>query len=390
VSKGRKEMKKKGWIGAGIAIAVALLIIQTLTGVQQVEVLKAETGDITTWVEDTAYVQSRDEVTIQASQSGKIVRIAVETGEQVSAGQELLVMDNPDLQYQLNATAVQTEQLQGQLSASVITVEQARLDLAEDQKNLGRARQLFESGAISQADYDASVQRNITLQKAVESQQQIQQSLRRQLEKQNTLYQELKGTSQQLVVKSTAAGMVLDLPIKEQQTVMAGASLVQIGNINDLELKTELLSDDVGAVKVGQKATISAPLLGDKVLEGKVTKIYPRAYEKVSALGVIQRRVPVLISLSPSQLLEPGYEVQVRIETSLQQNVVTLPRTAIRVNEQGQNEVLAIIDGKIKHSKVEIGIRNPEKAEVVSGLKAGQRVVRDASMDVKENTRVKI
>jgi multidrug efflux pump subunit AcrA (membrane-fusion protein) len=88
--------------------------------------------------------------------------------------------------------------------------------------------------------------------------------------------------------------------------------------------------------------------------------------------------------------LEPGYEVQVRIETSLQQNVVTLPRTAIRVNEQGQNEVLAIIDGKIKHSKVEIGIRNPEKAEVVSGLKAGQRVVRDASMDVKENTRVKI
>ncbi|HPF20208.1 MAG TPA: efflux RND transporter periplasmic adaptor subunit [Syntrophomonas sp.] len=383
-------MKKKGWIGAGIAIAVALLIIQTLTGVQQVEVLKAETGDITTWVEDTAYVQSRDEVTIQASQSGKIVRIAVETGEQVSAGQELLVMDNPDLQYQLNATAVQTEQLQGQLSASVITVEQARLDLAEDQKNLGRARQLFESGAISQADYDASVQRNITLQKAVESQQQIQQSLRRQLEKQNTLYQELKGTSQQLVVKSTAAGMVLDLPIKEQQTVMAGASLVQIGNINDLELKTELLSDDVGAVKVGQKATISAPLLGDKVLEGKVTKIYPRAYEKVSALGVIQRRVPVLISLSPSQLLEPGYEVQVRIETSLQQNVVTLPRTAIRVNEQGQNEVLAIIDGKIKHSKVEIGIRNPEKAEVVSGLKAGQRVVRDASMDVKENTRVKI
>lgn len=383
-------MKKKGWIGAGIAIAVALLIIQTLTGGQQVEVLKAETGDITTWVEDTAYVQSRDEVTIQASQSGKIVRIAVETGEQVSAGQELLVMDNPDLQYQLNATAVQTEQLQGQLSASVITVEQARLDLAEDQKNLGRARQLFESGAISQADYDASVQRNITLQKAVESQQQIQQSLRRQLEKQNTLYQELKGTSQQLVVKSTAAGMVLDLPIKEQQTVMAGTSLVQIGNINDLELKTELLSDDVGAVKVGQKATISAPLLGDKVLEGKVTKIYPRAYEKVSALGVIQRRVPVLISLSPSQLLEPGYEVQVRIETSLQQNVVTLPRTAIRVNEQGQNEVLAIIDGKIKHSKVEIGIRNPEKAEVVSGLKAGQRVVRDASMDVKENTRVKI
>jgi multidrug efflux pump subunit AcrA (membrane-fusion protein) len=124
-----------------------------------------------------------DEVTIQASQSGKIVRIAVETGEQVSAGQELLVMDNPDLQYQLNATAVQTEQCR-------TTVRIRHYGGASPAGSCGRPEEsgprpaAFESGAISQADYDASVQRNITLQKAVESQQQIQQSLRRQLEKQ--------------------------------------------------------------------------------------------------------------------------------------------------------------------------------------------------------------
>lgn len=382
-------MKRKILIVVVIAVA-ALLIIQTLTGGQQIEVFKAETGDISTWVEDTAYVQSQDEVTIQASQSGKIVRIAVETGQMVSAGEELIVIDNPDLQYQLNAAAVQTEQLQGQLSAAAIALEQSRLDLKEDQKNLERSRQLFASGAISQAEYDVSVQRNLTLQKAVESQQQSQQSLHRQLEKQNTLYQELKETSQQLVVKSNVAGTVLDLPVKEQQTVMAGTALVQIGNVNDLELKTELLSDDIGAVKVGQKAAISAPILEDTVLEGEVIKIYPRAYEKVSALGVVQRRVPVLVSLPPAELLEPGYEVQVRIETSLKRNVITLPRTALRVNDKGQNEVLTVMDGRIKHKQVQIGIRNPEKAEIISGLKAGQTVVRDVSTDIKENTWVKI
>ncbi len=126
-------MKKKMWIVVVIIAAAALLIIKTLTGGQQVEVLKAENGDISTWVEDTAYVQSRDEVTIQASQSGKIIRVAVETGQKVSAGQELIVIDNPDLQYQMNAAAVQTEQLQGQLSASMIALEQSRLDLKEDQ-----------------------------------------------------------------------------------------------------------------------------------------------------------------------------------------------------------------------------------------------------------------
>ncbi len=383
-------MKKKIWIVVVIVIAAALLILKTLTGGQQVEVYKAESGDISTWVEDTAYVQSRDEVTIQASQSGRIVRVAVETGQKVSAGQELLVIDNPDLTYQLNAAAVQTEQIQGQLSASAIALEQSRLDLKEDQKNLERSRQLFSSGAISQAEYDVSVQRNLTLQKAVESQQQTQQSLRRQLEKQKTLYQELQQTSQQLVVKSTVAGTVLDLPVKEQQTVMTGTALVQIGSVDDLELKTELLSDDIGVVKVGQKVAITAPVLGDTVLEGQVTRIYPRAYEKVSALGVIQRRVPVLVSLPASDLLEPGYEVQVRIKTSQKSNVVMLPRTAIRVNDQGQNEVLAVMDGKIKHIQVRIGIRNSEKAEIISGLKAGQNVVRDASTDIKENTRVKV
>ena len=382
-------MRKKILIAAVIAIA-ALFIILTLTGGQQIEVIKAETGDISTWVEDTAYVQSQDEVTIQTLQGGKVVKVAVETGQKVSAGQELIVIENPDLQYQLNVAAVQTEQLQGQLAATAIALEQSRLELKEDQKNLQRSRQLFTSGAISQAEYDADVQRNLTLQKAVESQQQSQQSLQRQLEKQNTLYQELQETSQQLAIKSTVAGTVLDLPVKEQQMVMAGSVLAQIGNANELELKTELLSDDVGAVKVGQKALISAPILANTVLEGEVIKIYPRAYEKVSALGVVQRRVPVLVSLPSADLLEPGYEVQVKIETSQKSKVITLPRTALRINNKGQNEVLTVINGKIKHLPVTIGIKNPEKMEIISGLKAGQIVVRDASTDIKENTRVKI
>ncbi len=383
-------MKKKFWMVAVIVIAAALFILLTMQGGERVEVLKAAAGDISTWIDETAYVQSQDEVSIQASQSGKIVKVAVETGQQVRAGQELMVIDNPDLQYQLNAAAVQTEQLQGQLASAAIALEQSRLDLKEDQKNLQRSQQLFESGAISQAEYDADVQRNRSLQKAVEGQQQTQQSLRRQWEKQSILYQELQATSQQLVVTSSAAGTVLDLPVKEQQTVMAGTTLVQIGNVNKLELKTELLSDDIGAVEVGQKVTISAPLLGDTVLAGQVSKIYPRAYEKVSALGVIQRRVPVLISLPAAEMLEPGYEVQVRIETSLKRHVITLPRTAIRVNAQGHNEVLAIIDGKIKHIEVQVGIKNPEKAEIISGIKADQNVVLDASTDIKENTRIKV
>ena len=383
-------MKKKFWIIGGIAVVAALVIAQTLTGGQQVEVLKAEQGPLRTWVEDTAYVQSQDEVVIQASQSGRIVKVAVEVGQKVAAGQELLIMENLDMQYQQNALTVQLEQLQGELASSQIALDQSRMELEEDQKSLQRAKQLFQAGAIARAEYDASVQKNLSLQKDLENQELIQQSLNKQLAQQSALYNDLGKRNQELIIKSPQAGTILDLPAKKEQAIMPGNVLAQVGSQGALELKTELLSDDLAEIKIGQKVEITAPILGDKVLNGQVKKIYPRAYEKTSALGVIQRRVPVLISLPANALLKPGYEVQVKIETQLKPNIITLPRTAIRVNAQGQNEVLAVVEGRIQHLKVQTGLRNTELVEIRSGLKQGQIVVRDTSTDIEENARVKI
>lgn len=382
-------MKKKIWIFGGAAVVVALLIAFTLTGGQPVEVLKAEQGPLRTWVEDTAYVQARDEVVIQASQSGRIVKVAVEVGQKVAAGQELLVMENLDMQYQQNGLTVQIEQLRGEVASSQIALDQSRMDLEENQKNLQRNKQLFQAGAISKIEYEASVQNNLSLQKAAERQELILQSLNQQFAQQSALYNDLGKRNQELIIKSPLTGTVLDLPAKKEQAIMPGNVLAQVGSQGALELKTELLSDDLAEIKIGQKVEITAPILGDQVLNGKVTKIYPRAYEKTSALGVIQRRVPVLISLPTNALLKPGYEVQVRIETQSKPKVIILPRTAIRVNAQGQNEVLAVVEGRIQHLEVQIGLKNTESVEIRSGLIAGQTVVRDASTDIEENVRVK-
>lgn len=381
---------KKMWIMGGILVVIAILIALKLTDGAQVEVLKAEPGSLKTWVEDTAYVQAQDEVVIQASQSGRIVKVAVEVGQKVAAGQELLRMENLDMKYQQDILAVQIEQLQGEVASGQITLEQACLDLAEDQKNLQRDKQLFQAGAIPGAVYEASVQKNLSLQKNVDRQELIRQSLGKQLATQNALYNDLGLRNQQLMVKSPVAGTILDLPAQQEQAIVPGNALAQIGTEGALELKTELLSDDLAGIKLGQKVEITAPILGDMVLNGQVKKIYPRAYEKTSALGVIQRRVPIIISLPANQLLKPGYEVQVKIQTQLKLNSINLPRTAIRVNIQGQNEVLAVVQGRIQHLKVQTGLKNPELVEIRSGLKMGQTVVRDASTDIKENARVKI
>ncbi len=383
-------MKKKLWIFGGAAVVIILLIASTVTREQPVEVVQVELDAIRIWVEDTAYVQAKDEVVVEASQSGRIIKIAVEVGEKVTTGQELLIMENLDMQYQQDELAVQIEQLQGQLASGQIALEQYHLDLEEGQKKLQRDKELFQAGAIAKAEYEASVQKRLSLQKVVQKQEVLLQSLNRQLAQQSALYNDVEKRNQQLVIKSPQTGTILDLPAKKEQAVAAGNELVQIGAEGVLELKAELLSDDMSAVKIGQKVEITAPVLGDQVLHGKVSKIFPRAYEKTSALGVIQRRVPVLISLPENELLKPGYEVQVKIETQSKNNVVVLPRTAVRVNAQGRNEVLVVEAGRIRHVTVQTGLKNQELVEISSGLKAGQTVVRDASTNIKENTRVKI
>lgn len=382
-------MKKKILIFGSLAVGAILLIAFKFNSGLPVDVLKAGLGPLTAWVEETAYVQAQDDMVIQSSQSGKIVEVAVEVGQKVKAGQKLLVMENLDMQYQQDALTLQIEQLQSELAGCRIELEQARLDLEEDQKKLQRDKQLFEAGAIAKAEYEASVQRNRNLQKATEQKELAQQSLNKQLAAQDALYNDLQQRNQQLVVESPAAGTILDLPAKKEQAIVPGNVLVQLGE-GALELKTELLSDDMAEVKIGQNVEISAPILGNKVLHGTVKKIYPRAYEKTSALGVIQRRVPVLITLPANGLLKPGYEVQARIITQLKPRVITLPRTAIRVDDRGKNEVLAVVQGKIHHLQVQTGLQNPEAVEIRSGLQAGQLVIRDASTDIKEKTRVKI
>lgn len=383
-------MKTKFWVGGGIILAITLLIILQVVGGQEVEVLTVQPGQLATWVEDTAYVQVQDDVVIQASSSGKVIKVAVESGQKVQAGQELLVMENPDMQYQLDQLGVQIEQLQGEMAAAEIELDESRTDLLKGQKDLQRDQQLFQAGAMSAAEYETRMQTTEKLQKTVDRQELAIHSLSKQLEKQNTTYHDLQYRNQQLTVRSPVAGTVLDLPVKKEQAIIPGNTLAQVGNTGELELKTELLSDDLAEIKVGQTVEISAPILGDKILNGQVKKIYPRAYEKTSALGVIQRRVPVLISLPAHEHLQPGYEVQVKIQTHLKSKILVLPRQSLRIDEQGNPEVMAVVQGRVQHLKVQTGLKNPTSVEIRSGLQAGQVVIRDASSDIKDKTRIKI
>jgi HlyD family secretion protein len=181
----------------------------------------------------------------------------------------------------------------------------------------------------------------------------------------------------------------MQLPVEQEQVVVYGALLARVAMPNDLEIKVDLLSDDLGEIQIGQKAQITAPVLGNQVLNGEVIQIYPQAEEKQSALGVIQRRVPTIIRLDDTSNLKPGYETRVSIITASNENVLLVPREAVLSSTNGEKQVMAIVNNRVVMRTVTTGLFDNKNVEITAGLQEGQEIIKDASIGLQPNARVK-
>lgn len=381
--------RKKIYLGAAVLAALLVSALLLTGGGQAVETLQVQKGVISRTVEDSGYVQSAADFGIHATQSARVVQVPVEAGQAVKQGQSLVVLENLDLSLQLSEVRSQLTQASSAVAGARAALERVQLELNDARENLKRQEELYQAGAVSRAEYDKAVLLAEGLEQSLQEQNSRLESARAMEAGLNQSLQQLAAKEQQLVVKSPVTGTVLDVPVKKEQVLQPGTLLVSVAVPDQLELRADILSDDLGEVRLGQKVTISAPVLGQTKLTGEVRKIYPRAEEKQSALGIVQRRVPVIISLPDPANLKPGYEVRVAIETQTRQDVPVVPREAVRTAGDGSKEVLAVVNNRIQPRAVETGLSDRRSIEITAGLEAGDVIVKDASLDLKENTQVK-
>ncbi|MFA4885134.1 MAG: efflux RND transporter periplasmic adaptor subunit [Desulfotomaculaceae bacterium] len=385
-------MKRKTVIYLFLAVlaALALAAWSYASGGTEVETVQARQGGIVRAVTDTGYVQAANNYDIHATQSARVVEVPVETGQAVERGQTLAVLENLDLAVQISDVHSQISQSATAATGARAALERLQLELKDAQDNLVRSKELFQSGVIARVEYEkAQLQVDIAQQNISEQNSRLESALAQGAGLNQSL-QQLSAKERQLVVKSPVDGMVMSLPVKQEQMLSPGSLLAKVAISDQLEIKSDILSDDLADIKIGQRVSITAPVLGQQVLVGEVKKIYPQAEEKTSALGVIQRRVPVIITLPDPVHLKPGYEVRVAIETMSRQNVLILPRESVRTREDGQKEVMVVINKRIQHQLVKTGISDQENVEISTGLTAEDQIVRDASLDLAEKTRVKL
>lgn len=380
---------KKFYLGAGVLVLLVLTFLKLATGAVEVATGTVQTGDIVRTVEDTGTVQPVNEYTLYATQSARVVQVPVKTGQSVKKDQPLVLLENLDLAVQMNDVRSQLALAEASAAGARAAVERSRLEAKNAQDQLTRTEELFKSGAVPQVELEkAQLLAETTRQNLSEQQSRLDSALAQASGLAESL-ERLARKEQQLVVKSPVDGIILNLPVKEAQVLNPGDLAAAVAAPGQLEIKADLLSDDLGEVQVGQKAAVTAPVLGQQVLTGQVKEIYPQAIEKESALGITQRRVPVIISLEETAHLKPGYEVQVAIETSRATKVPLVPLEAVRTGADGQKQVMEVVDGRVKHRTVKTGSSDRDNIEIVSGLTPGGIIVRDGSMELKENTKVR-
>ncbi|MDD2443298.1 MAG: efflux RND transporter periplasmic adaptor subunit [Desulfotomaculaceae bacterium] len=385
-------MKRKTKITCVVVFLAAVIGIAAwwlASSGEEVETAQVKPDSVTRVVADSGYVQPATDYNLHAAQSARIIQVPVKVGQPVTQGQTLAVLENLDLSMQIEDTRSQISQTATDASGARASLERVQLELKDARDNFSRAQELFQSGVISKVEYDKAGLVVETAEQSLNEQNSRLQTALARLEGLNRSLQQQSAKEQQLTVSSPTGGVVLAVPAKQDQTVNPGTLLVTVAALDKLEIKADILSDDLADVKTGQQVLITAPVLGANALRGEVKEIYPRAEEKTSALGVVQRRVPVIISLNGPANLKPGYEVRVAIETISRQNVLTLPREAVRTTGDGQKEVMVIIDSRVRHKPVKTGISDQEKIEITGGLEAGDLVIKDAGLDLKEKTKVR-
>jgi HlyD family secretion protein len=312
-----------------------------------------------------------------------MARIELEPGDRVIAGKTVVARLQPTDPTLLDART--RAELEARVRASESAIGSARAerdriqaDLTFARAELKRAQGLLAGGAIARRDLEAAEQQTRALERALQSAEFAIQTAGHQREvARASLVQTRSGRATTVPLYSPVDGVVLRLVLESESVVAVGQQLLEVGDVTDLEIVSDLLSSAAVAVRPGQTVLVEQ-WGGGQALQGRVRRVEPSAFTKISALGVEEQRVNVLIDFENGsdalQSLGDGYRVEVRIIVWSKDDVLRVPTSSL-FRHEGEWAVYKVIDGVARRQLVQIGLRNGLEAEVLNGLAAGEQIV---------------
>lgn len=395
-------MKKSTWIiGGSAALATAALLGWAFAPrALEVEVASVSEGPFETSIEEDGKTRLRDRYVVSAPLSGLLGRIVLREGDAVDAGTVLATL-TPVLPALLDERTRREQQLrveiaQAQRQRAAAREEGAKVALQQARNELQRSEQLARQGFVAPTKLDTDRLGLQAAQKDLEAAVQERHVAVHEIEQARAalLAMTTPGPGRGFPLRAPVAGRVLRVVQASEGAVALGTPILELGDTARLEVVAELLTADALRAQPGSRVRIER-WGGDGELQGRVRRVEPGAFTKVSALGVEEQRVRVLIDLSspPEQwrALGDGFRVGVRIVTRSLAKVVKVPVSAVFPVPEGEGgmAVFVLDGGRARQVAVKLGARNGSEAWIEAGVQPGAQVIVYPPAATRDGLRVK-
>jgi len=368
-----------------------------------VDFATAAPGPLQVSVSDEGETRVKDVFVVSAPVPGAMRRILLEAGDTVRAGDTVVAQIAPsdpsflDRRSEAEArAAVRAAEAAQKLATASVNRARAELDFARAE--LERYRGLAASNTISANDLDAAERRARTSDAAMEEARAALRVRASELAQARARLMDPAFARRQrsadcdcVDVLSPVSGSVLRILKESEGVVASGTALVEVGDPAEMEIVADLLSTDAVRVQPGQRVVIEA-WGGRDPLNARVRRVEPFGFTKVSALGIEEQRVNVVMDFTDPperwERLGHGYRVEPRIILAEKADALKVPRAAL-FRDGGDWAVFVGDGGRAALRKVALGLENGLEAEVTQGLAAGDEVVLQPGDRVSDGTRVK-
>lgn len=356
-----------------------------------VDVEQVLRGPLEVTINEDGKTRIKEKYIVSTPVGGRLQRIEFREGAKVTSGQTVIATIQPSNPSLLDARTL--AQAKARVSAAEATVErsksrfkQSEIDYGQAKREFDDAVELFQKDSIAKAKYELAESKKESCLEQMNAAKIDQDIAKYELElaKSALLYvqpgkdgKDRLALSEFFAIRSPIDGVVLRVMQESSTIVTPGTPIMELGDPSDLEIVVDLLSSD--AVKVGPGTRVRIEQWGGKKeLNGVVRLVEPSAFLKISALGVEEQRVNVIVDFElPNENLGhigDGYRVEAKMVTDRNENALKVKTSAL-FREQNRWAVFVLNDESVKLAFVEIGKRNDQEAEVLKGLEEGQVVV---------------
>lgn len=320
-----------------------------------VEVFLVSRGPVTATVASSGTVEARHDVPIHSEAAGRVVEVPARVGDSVEAGDVLVRLDD-------EVAANAARQAEAQLALAELELDDAHL-------NLGRAKELWETGDFSDVEYEAAERRFKSARASHMAAEAAAGSARRQL--------------RDTAIESPVGGRVAMIHAKVGHLIVPGTPVAHVVDDSVVQVDIGLSEDRVADVRAGQPAEVSVRSAGDRVFTGRVDYVGRRADDATKTFPV---RV---IVENPRGALRSGMVAEVRIAALRLGDVVVIERDWV-IDRYGEPAVFVAADSLAAVRNVRLGHVIGDQVVVESGLEPGDLVVSFGYEQLSENAPIEV